>query len=82
MSVPVVTTIHNYKLACASGDFFRREPLCHDCDHGLPWPALRHGCYRVRGSPPLPWPWPERSPSSLKSMVAAYIFILPRSATC
>ena len=40
MSVPVVTTIHNYKLACASGDFFRQGAACHDCDHGLPWPAL------------------------------------------
>ena len=46
VSVPVVATIHNYKLACASGDFFRQGAVCHDCDHGLPWPALRHGCYR------------------------------------
>ena len=45
-AVPVVATIHNYKLACASGDFFRDGAVCHDCAHGLPVGALRHGCYR------------------------------------
>jgi glycosyltransferase involved in cell wall biosynthesis len=44
--VPVVATIHNYKLACASGDFFRDGAVCHDCAQGLPVGALRHGCYR------------------------------------
>ncbi|MGH3280657.1 MAG: glycosyltransferase, partial [Trebonia sp.] len=44
--VPVVATIHNYKLACASGDFFRNGAVCHDCAGGPPAGALRHGCYR------------------------------------
>jgi glycosyltransferase involved in cell wall biosynthesis len=44
--VPVVATIHNYKLACASGDFFRDGAVCHDCAQGPPVGALRHGCYR------------------------------------
>jgi glycosyltransferase involved in cell wall biosynthesis len=44
--VPVVATIHNYKLACASGDFFRDGAVCHDCAAGAPVPAVRHGCYR------------------------------------
>jgi glycosyltransferase involved in cell wall biosynthesis len=44
--VPVVATIHNYKLACASGDFFRDGAVCHDCADGPPGGALRHGCYR------------------------------------
>jgi glycosyltransferase involved in cell wall biosynthesis len=44
--VPVVATIHNYKLACASGDFFRDGAVCHDCAQGLPVGAIRHGCYR------------------------------------
>jgi glycosyltransferase involved in cell wall biosynthesis len=44
--VPVVATLHNYKLACASGDFFRDGAVCHDCAGRLPVPALRHGCYR------------------------------------
>ena len=44
--VPVVATIHNYKLACASGDFFRAGAVCHSCADGLPAAAVRHGCYR------------------------------------
>ena len=32
--VPVVVTLHNYKLACASGDFFRDGGPCHDCAGG------------------------------------------------
>ena len=31
---------------CASGDFFRHGAVCHDCAHGLPVPAVLHGCYR------------------------------------
>ena len=44
--VPAVATLHNYKLACASGDFFRDGAACHDCAAGVPTGALRHGCYR------------------------------------
>jgi len=44
--VPVVATLHNYKLACASGDFFRGGRLCHDCATGVPVAAMWHGCYR------------------------------------
>ena len=44
--VPVVATLHNYKLACASGDFFRDGVVCHECASGPPAGALRHGCYR------------------------------------
>ena len=76
MSVPVVATIHNYKLACASGDFFRQGAACHDCDHGLPWPALRHGCYRGSrvATAPVALAMSAHRPA-WKSMVAAYIFI-------
>lgn len=45
-SVPVVVTLHNYKLLCASGDFFRDGQPCHACADGAVLPALRHGCYR------------------------------------
>src|ERR1700734_1402014 len=46
VGVPVVATIHNYKLACASGDFFRDGAVCHECADGPAAGALRHGCYR------------------------------------
>ena len=35
-SVPVVTTIHNYRLVCAPGDFMRQGTVCHDCVNRLP----------------------------------------------
>lgn len=44
--VPVVVTLHNYKLLCASGDFFREGAVCHRCAGGSPVPGLIRGCYR------------------------------------
>lgn len=44
--VPVVATLHNYKLLCASGDFFRDGAPCHDCAGGDVRPGVAHGCYR------------------------------------
>ena len=76
LSVPVVATIHNYKLACASGDFFRQGAVCHDCDHGLPWPALRHGCYRRSRAATAPVALAiSAHRQAWKSLVSAYIFI-------
>lgn len=44
--VPVVATLHNYRLVCASGLLLRDGLPCTDCvDHG-PLPGLLHGCYR------------------------------------
>ncbi|WP_261819938.1 glycosyltransferase [Nocardioides sp. OK12] len=45
--VPAVATVHNYKLLCASGDFYRDGSPCHECADGRVGPALRHGCYRA-----------------------------------
>jgi glycosyltransferase involved in cell wall biosynthesis/SAM-dependent methyltransferase len=45
--VPVVVTLHNYRLACASGDLFRDGRVCHDCiGHRSLAPGVQHGCYR------------------------------------
>ncbi len=44
--VPIVVTLHNYKLACASGDFFRAGAVCHDCAGRTGLPGIVHGCYR------------------------------------
>jgi glycosyltransferase involved in cell wall biosynthesis len=76
VSVPVVATIHNYKLACAAGGFFREGAVCHDCDHGLPWPALRHGCYRGSRAATAPVALAMGAHrQAWRSLVAAYIFI-------
>jgi len=44
--VPVVVTLHNTRLLCARGDFFRDGVACRDCVGRAPVPALAHGCYR------------------------------------
>jgi glycosyltransferase involved in cell wall biosynthesis len=44
--VPVVATLHNYRLMCASSDLYRDGAPCADCLGHLPVPAVRHRCYR------------------------------------
>jgi glycosyltransferase involved in cell wall biosynthesis len=43
--IPVVQTLHNYRLTCANGLLFRDGRPCQDCVGHFPWPALRHQCY-------------------------------------
>lgn len=45
--VPMVQSLHNFRLLCANGFFFRNGQVCKDCEHTvLSWPAVAHGCYR------------------------------------
>ncbi len=44
--IPVVQTLHNYRLFCANGAFLREGRHCEDCVVAGPWNAVRHGCYR------------------------------------
>jgi glycosyltransferase involved in cell wall biosynthesis len=45
--VPVVHTLHNYRLACSGAQLFRSGTICEDCvGKSLPWPGVVHGCYR------------------------------------
>ena len=75
-AVPVVATIHNYRLACASGIFFRDGAVCHDCAHRLPVPAVRHGCYRDSHLASVPAALAVSAHrSAWKSLVSAYVFI-------
>lgn len=44
--VPVVQTIHNFRLLCPGATFYRDGHICEDCvTHGLGC-AVRHSCYR------------------------------------
>jgi len=44
--VPVVQTLHNYRLLCPAAIFFRGGQVCEECiEHGL-WRGVWHGCYR------------------------------------
>lgn len=45
--VPVVQTLHNYRLLCPNALFFRDGKVCEDClGKPLPLPGVIHGCYR------------------------------------
>jgi glycosyltransferase involved in cell wall biosynthesis len=44
--VPVVQTLHNYRLLCPSGTLFRNGKVCEECmEHGV-WRGVVHGCYQ------------------------------------
>ncbi len=45
--VPVIQTLHNYRLLCPNGLFFRSGRVCEDClGQPTPWPGIVHACYR------------------------------------
>jgi glycosyltransferase involved in cell wall biosynthesis len=44
--VPVVHTLHNYRLMCPGANFIRDGKPCEDCTHGSLWQSVPHGCYR------------------------------------
>ncbi len=44
--VPVVQTLHNYRLLCASAMFLRDGNICEDCLGKLPWRGALRKCYR------------------------------------
>ena len=43
--VPVVQTLHNYRLFCPAGTFFHNGQVCQDCTRSLAY-AVKRGCYR------------------------------------
>jgi len=45
--VPVVQTLHNYRLLCNNAYFFRDGRVCEDClGKFVPFPGVVHACYR------------------------------------
>jgi glycosyltransferase involved in cell wall biosynthesis len=44
--VPVVQTLHNYRLLCAQAMFLRDGTVCEDCLGKLPWRGVTRKCYR------------------------------------
>ncbi len=44
--VPVVQTLHNYRLICPGALLMRNGMVCEACVGRSLWPALRHRCYR------------------------------------
>jgi glycosyltransferase involved in cell wall biosynthesis len=44
--VPVVQTLHNFRLLCPQAIFLRNGRICEDCIGKLPWRAVTRKCYR------------------------------------
>lgn len=44
--VPVVQTLHNFRMLCPAGSFFRDSVICEECVNGGMKCAIRHKCYR------------------------------------
>lgn len=44
--VPVVQSLHNFRLFCPNGILLRQDNVCEDCPHHGLSCALRHRCYR------------------------------------
>ena len=44
--VPVVQTLHNYRLLCPSANQFRAGHVCEECSDAGLTRSVRHGCYR------------------------------------
>ena len=46
MKIPIVQTVHNFRLLCPGATFYRDGHICEDCvEHGLKC-AVKHSCYR------------------------------------
>jgi glycosyltransferase involved in cell wall biosynthesis len=45
--IPVVQTLHNYRMLCPAATFFRDGHVCEEClGKRIPWPGVVHACYR------------------------------------
>lgn len=46
MNVPVVQTVHNFRLLCPGATLYRDGHICEDCVSKGLWCAVKHKCYR------------------------------------
>ena len=44
--IPVVQTLHNFRLLCPQAMFLREGKVCEACMGAIPWRGVVHGCYR------------------------------------
>ncbi len=74
--VPVVITLHNYRLMCAGGSFFRDGAICRDCVSGPAIQAVVHGCYKDSRLATAPVALSNAlHRQAWRTLVSAYIFI-------
>ncbi|MFI6721273.1 glycosyltransferase [Kribbella sp. NPDC050470] len=54
LNLPVVATLHNFRLMCANAVLQRDGRPCESCIGKIPWSGVRHGCYRESRVQTLP----------------------------
>lgn len=45
-NIPIVQTLHNFRLMCPQAMFLRNNQICEDCLGNTPWRAIPRRCYR------------------------------------
>lgn len=45
-NIPVIQTLHNFRLSCLNGLFLRENNICEDCLGKPPWLGIVRKCYR------------------------------------
>lgn len=46
LGIPIVQTLHNYRLLCPAAVLYRDGKICEDCVHSTPFRGVIHACYR------------------------------------
>ena len=47
LHIPVVQTLHNFRLLCPQAIFLRDGKICEDCVGKVPWRSVTRKCYRA-----------------------------------
>lgn len=42
--IPIIMTVHNYRLICPTGLFLRNDGPCENCLHGSEWNCIKYNC--------------------------------------
>jgi glycosyltransferase involved in cell wall biosynthesis len=74
--VPVVQTLHNFRLVCPQAMLLREGKVCESCVGRVPWPAVVHGCYqgsRLRSAVTATMITLHRSIGTWRNRVSRYI---------
>jgi glycosyltransferase involved in cell wall biosynthesis len=76
--VPVLYTLHNYRLMCPTGWFFRNAAACEDCATHSLWQGLRYRCYhesRSQTAAVALMLWAHRRLRTWQKTVTAYVVL-------
>jgi len=77
-NVPLVQTLHNFRLICPQAMLFREGTVCEDCIGKFPWRAVTRKCYRrsaLQSSVAVSMLATHRALGTFKHRIARYIVL-------